>query len=636
MVINYFYFVTLLLFVDKSIEANGKLQNWIKEDNLINGTLNHSLYKSYNLSDLQEFKSVIHYFDYINLTKTKYLIINWDEIMLMKGKLEPNVYINIFYPENTTTNIINNNKRTSRWKLECTIDSCTFGLKFILNNKHYTDLLSYNKIIEPDYSLLIMFKMREDKLSLKTVSFGGHNYPLYFCPTKNWFTNESNISFQADENILNIHDWKGLDSKKILVPIFPQTIDSEFFVCGIIKQPTLSDIKVGYNIKRNNEKDMAILENCNISISDLYFLFTYLDTEYSYDGRRKMIKADHNNNDIFYGEIYYFYSYYNSIGMINQSLINEPLKPRCLIKSKSAEKNSIIVPRFLWNNDLILFKKNNINYYVIDQKFYNRYFIGRCLRYEGIHSDPSLDKFFLHAVDLELRKETFDNDEFFDTDNIVFTKDNLNSYGYYTCNILSGSKNFFINNIAVENVYIIPENHSIFYYPTINSKEEAPKTPPCKKSYGNYSYLTHIKVNFFNTSENNISINMNSNNSAEGNSSNVNLKDFNEDFYVTCIYKTIVDTIFEIQQPFNYKKILKKEVIRMEKILVFDYKLPILIIIPSLITSYILFRLFLCCIRAIVKRSSENEKEYPSTESEDTKKTTEEDSVEDVVINLEK
>ncbi|CEF62047.1 Hypothetical protein SRAE_1000032300 [Strongyloides ratti] len=616
MIFDSFPVILLLSVTFMLIEANSKLESKIKKDNEIDKGYIYSFFKNYNITDLQEFNCTIKHYHGINLTKTKYLIVNWDDMMLIENKTSPQIYINIFYPENTTTNVINENKKISKWKLECGIDSCTFGLKFILDNKHYSDLMYYNKTIEPDYSLMIFFTMKNDRFSLKTISYGGHNYPLYFCPTKFWFTNESNIIFQPHKSIENIKNFYGIESKKILVPIFPQSLNSKFFVCGVIKQPTLTDIQVGYNIKQNNEKNMEILNYCGIyNNNQINFSFLFLDINYNYDGTRKVIKIKADNDAILFGEVYYIYSYYNNNGKINGSLVNEPLKPRCLVKREIINTKSKIIPNFLFYNKLELFKKDNINYYLIDQKVYNRRFIVKCLTKFEMYYSSNLDNYYSMAVELELKKEINNSNELIDTNSILFLKNNLDSYGQYTCNVLSVSKSFINSGTIIENVYFIPDDHSYFYLPTINSSELISDIPSCKKSYGNFSYLTNIHVSFLNTSEKDIFTGTDNNNKVQKSFFNSSRKDFNETSHIICTYKTIVDTIFETHQLFKNKNTLGKYPLIMEKVYVYDFVYCVLVSIFFIIILLIIFLIFIYFVRKLRKICFKYKKEYKSTES---------------------
>uniref|UniRef100_A0A0N5BGL8 SUN domain-containing protein n=1 Tax=Strongyloides papillosus TaxID=174720 RepID=A0A0N5BGL8_STREA len=261
-------------------------------------TSSFQISQSYNLTDLQELKSTLQYYGSFDLTKTKFLVVDWDEIKSLKNESLPVVYINVFYPENTITNDINSKKRISRWRLECSLSKCTFGLKFIFNNTHYSDLSEYNSNINPDYSFMIMFMVKTNKISLKTLSYGGHNYPLFYCPTKYWFTSESNIIFKPHKSIENTKNFIAKQSKEILLPIYPQTINAEFFICGMIKQPMLSDIEIGYDIKYTSEKSIEIIKNdnkayeiCKIDkIDDVHFTFAFMDFEFNYDNKRRFIK----------------------------------------------------------------------------------------------------------------------------------------------------------------------------------------------------------------------------------------------------------------------------------------------------------------------------------------------------------
>uniref|UniRef100_A0A0N5BNJ1 Ig-like domain-containing protein n=1 Tax=Strongyloides papillosus TaxID=174720 RepID=A0A0N5BNJ1_STREA len=563
-------------------------------------------------------------------------IVDWDEIKSLKNESLPVVYINVFYPENTITNDINSKKRISRWRLECSLSKCTFGLKFIFNNTHYSDLSEYNSNINPDYSFMIMFMVKTNKISLKTLSYGGHNYPLFYCPTKYWFTSESNIIFKPHKSIENTKNFIAKQSKEILLPIYPQTINAEFFICGMIKQPMLSDIEIGYDVKYTSEKSIEIIKNdnkayeiCKIDkIDDVHFTFAFMDFEFNYDNKRRFIKKSKEVKSIYFGEIFYLYSYYNNNGRLNGSLVNEPLKPKCIVRNREMDKVSKIIPKIVEKSKLELFSKDNINYYFIDKSFYNRKFTIKCMSKFESYSGSLTNNYYSMAAKLEVKRISFGVQTLFNSKNILFLENILKNYGLYTCNVKLRSKSFLKVNVTLESTYFIPDHYSQFYLPKININKALSNIPACKMSFGDFSNLTHVEVKYLNLSQNIIDVNNSGKKELKKKYFKLKANDFSETVNISCSYKTIVGSVFETYQLFEYKEISKQSMIVLEHPLIYDIKLYFIIFISIIMLFVVLF--FVCIICRPFRKKVTNEEKYKPESEKHKEKVKSEESTDDI------
>uniref|UniRef100_A0A0K0FMF4 Ig-like domain-containing protein n=1 Tax=Strongyloides venezuelensis TaxID=75913 RepID=A0A0K0FMF4_STRVS len=631
---NYYFFI--ILFSITSIKSKNISYLRTKKSTITNRTSDSLLYRSYNLTDLQEFKSTLHYCGSFDLTKTKFLVVDWDEIKRLENESLSVVYINILYPENTITNVTNSKKRISRWRLECSLNKCTFGLKFISNNTHYSDLIEYNSNISPDYSFMIMFVVKTNRLSLKTLSYGGHNYPLFYCPTKYWFISESNIIFKPHKSTENIKNSIAKQSKEILLPIYPQTINAEFFICGVIKQPMLSDIEVGYDIKYTSEKGIEIIKNdnkvyeiCKIDkTDDVHFTFAFTDFEFNYDNKRRFIKKSKKVESIYFGEIFYLYSYYNKNGRLNGSLVNEPLKPKCIVRNNEMDKVSRIIPKIIEKSKLELFSKNNINHYFIDKSLYNRKFTIKCMSKFESYSGSLTNNYYSMAAKLELERISFGAQTLSNGKNILFLENILKNYGLYTCKVKLRSKSFLKVNVTLESVYFIPDHYSRFHLPKISINKAVSNIPACKMSFGGFSNLTHVEVKYLNLSQKIIDVNNSDIKELKKKYFKLKTNDSSETVNISCSYKTIVGSVFETHQLFEYKETSKQSMIVLEHPLIYDIKFYFIIFISIVMLFIILFFACIICRPFRKKVKSEGKYELESEKCKDKVKS--EESTDDI------
>uniref|UniRef100_A0A0N4Z5W7 EGF-like domain-containing protein n=1 Tax=Parastrongyloides trichosuri TaxID=131310 RepID=A0A0N4Z5W7_PARTI len=352
---------------------------------------------------------------------------------------------------------------------------CEFGLVFIDKDKKNNN--------EIDYALMILLKTTETEVEFGFAEFQRNEFLAHGCPYKYYTSEYANIEYIMEKNIERLgFSFPGYNNSHLALPIYPIKNGDTFFKCGTLKQHILPDISLGFKMKysetgtkENNSK------SCKESPNPFSFTFSYYPSETQLSKNSHMVRSDKVHN-IFFGQIDYHYNMeafnINISNYKNYNKIYKFVKPYCILENKY--KEGFLIPEIEGTSNMK--RKDSVFYQEIDESKFGKKLTTKCIFKNKFVDDERYKNYYAKVTNYALVK-----DRKIVSNQIVFKKNSLESYGEFTCKI--GKKLIEIDEskIQIEKIYLIPENNMTIELPDshiVNNK------PECKHNYGSFGALS--------------------------------------------------------------------------------------------------------------------------------------------------
>ncbi|CEF66019.1 Hypothetical protein SRAE_2000069200 [Strongyloides ratti] len=215
------------------------------------------------LRNLENFKTNLTKFENIRFKNFKILYIDWDE--LQKQNRYSNTTLG-FLLRNNTNHIYKISYTVGYYdgftfnglekrNIICSFRQCDIGYVFFDKKLNYEKLNEKGKIYTVEYAVLVIVKSSSNIIVLQEVNYHKMNINIGLCPYINWVSKKGPVKFIPEDHIKDNGYFESSNGNAhIIIPFFKKSLDSNFFSCGKLKQPTLNDISIGYNLKyQNNE-----------------------------------------------------------------------------------------------------------------------------------------------------------------------------------------------------------------------------------------------------------------------------------------------------------------------------------------------------------------------------------------------
>ncbi|CEF66020.1 Hypothetical protein SRAE_2000069300 [Strongyloides ratti] len=596
----------------------------------------HVLDKNLEFDGLEKFKTSETKFENVVFKNPKIFIIDWEEVQRMTNN--PNYMygfqirgkeLNSFHVTFTasffrglTFNGLENEVMT------CDVSQCDIGYVFFDKKLNYVQLIEKGNIYTVEYAVLVLVKSLSNRIVLQEVNYHKMNINIGLCPYINWVSKKGLLKFIPEDHIKDNGYFESSNGNAhILIPFFKKSLDSNFFSCGKLKQPTLNDISIGYNLKnieseRNFEKEIYPLGDdivCgNHYDQERYYFFAYSENYTNYMGERRMDKIDisfDKNYKIYAGQSIYIYPRYPIDNFFQNNVINKRLgenwyveEPRCIVKLKTNIEATIIPT--IESLSLINYNPNmKIFYQIIQKDNLNKKYNIKCFaKVEGEMKDH-LDEFYSRAAEFTVINLNNKNNVYKYTSNeIIFYGNKMDNFGAYICKDFNFTHIYDKNIITLTKSYFIPENKTeiIFHELIVEKNKHTNKYKICQQSYGLFSNITKVKINIlendtliidvddFSTLQNQIEIK--DNEVFYNNSRNIS------GISILCTYKTIFQTTFNVKQNVKF---LKKQSIKYKTKVVKDSNNSKTIVDTTSnsmlwIIAFVLIVIFFCTVIVII------------------------------------
>uniref|UniRef100_A0A0N4ZGA9 EGF-like domain-containing protein n=1 Tax=Parastrongyloides trichosuri TaxID=131310 RepID=A0A0N4ZGA9_PARTI len=364
-----------------------------------------------------------------------------------------------FYPSETSKPLTNynfNEVNTGGNEFLCNWNECDIGVKIFDYRENYKTR-RYKKRIFYDYAVLFLVKSKTNKISFFEIPYYKEMFLAHSCPGEGYIHEYGGIKYH------NMHLSVSNDYK-FGVPIFPTNINDNFFTCGILEQPSLPKLHLGFKLKDSHKDIMKISKKnypdslertCNKKGNEKEF--QYLDENSQVDEKRSMMLIEDNKYVHFGGKNYIFDT---SIVEQRQERINgdipSPVVPRCIEKTKTYYGE--LLPTLGDTKNIFKKVSSNIYYQIITKNDYDKEFEAKCLTRIGDGKDKSLYKYFSKAIKYSMIKS--DTKE--EVGNMKFQENNFEAYGAYSCEITHKAKLLTNDIIRERELYLIPENNHSF------------------------------------------------------------------------------------------------------------------------------------------------------------------------------
>uniref|UniRef100_A0A0N5BIG1 Ig-like domain-containing protein n=1 Tax=Strongyloides papillosus TaxID=174720 RepID=A0A0N5BIG1_STREA len=380
---------------------------------------------------------------------------------------------------------------------------CEFGLIMVDDQLNENTFYTSTKLITVDYAILILLKSRTKKIHYTTVPYFSKIFLLYPCPYGEYTTEYSNIRYIPNKYVLEngVFFFNYEKPSHLFIPIFQGSNGDNFFACGILRQPTLPDITLGYKLESNGNEDLRkkieetniqTIDSCSEPYDNNKVTYTYLDEDSQFTNSKIFINTKKDNSE-YINQKKYFYNLnsfdrniFNSTNTTNEIFII----PSCMVTSENRE--FLITPTV---DGLKTIDQENVRYLFIKDSYSSGNFSVRCLSEVNNENEKRYKNYYSKGADiLVIKKDSVNNTKLKGEKLLMLSKESLESYGEYTCNVVKTAKSLNGKSLQVKSVYILPENYMTVPLQPANVLYNKNSYPHCKKVHQNVGKLIKIEV----------------------------------------------------------------------------------------------------------------------------------------------
>uniref|UniRef100_A0A0K0F5E1 Ig-like domain-containing protein n=1 Tax=Strongyloides venezuelensis TaxID=75913 RepID=A0A0K0F5E1_STRVS len=455
------------------------------------------------LSKLLMYNGSLSVPNHLSINSRKIFYINFEKYQESSSGYVFNINMKLKLSEDSYPTKLFVPSAANRNYIDFTLLKCEFGLTMIDNQLNETTFYTSTNLITVDYAILILLKSSTKKIHYTTVPYFSQIFLLYPCPYSKYTTEYSNIKYIPDKYVLEngVFFFNYEKPSHLFIPIFQSSNGNNFFACGILRQPTLPDIILGYKLESNGnevlrkkieETTIQTIDSCSEPYENNKVIYTYLDEDSQFTNSKIFINTKKDSNE-YVNQKKYFYNLNN----LDRNIFNNTnttdeifIIPSCIVTSE--DKNFIITPTV---DDLKIINHENVWYLYINDSNSDGNFSVRCLSEVNNVNEKHYKNYYSKGADiLVIKKDSVNNKQLKGDKLLMLSKESLKSYGEYTCNVDKIAKSLNRKSLQVKNVYILPENYMTIALQPANVLYNKNSYPHCKKVHPNVGKLIKIEV----------------------------------------------------------------------------------------------------------------------------------------------
>uniref|UniRef100_A0A0N4ZKS9 Ig-like domain-containing protein n=1 Tax=Parastrongyloides trichosuri TaxID=131310 RepID=A0A0N4ZKS9_PARTI len=444
----------------------------------------------------------------------------------------------------------------------CTLQQCDLGI-IVLDKLNYNQLNSLTTEHEVDFGIHFLINAESKKIIFHEHPYHPTGIHIALCPYEKWLNKNNIIKYIPESYILNNGYFESTNGKAhIIIPLYKRD-NSAFFSCGTLKQPGISDIKIGFKLKEISyqlqdggkldpkmDKENWKCDIGNDPFSLYHFGLVEKTSNFENNISLNVLDISTNSYKIYADQIMYIYRRSEIDNAIRQQSPIQRLgmnashseAPLCIKKFEKIE-NVQIFPAI---NSSLSFELNNqlqIYYKLISTNDVNKNMNVKCLSKIDGDTNNNLNNFYNKMVQFSVIDNNMKS-----VSEILFTKDNLKSFGTYKCIIGKKANDFKENYVKIEEVAFIPDNGFIFKFKDIIMNKTK---VGCILEYKNVGKLNNLIIKSTNKNLETSDF-TSTNKDIENDNKNVYVKKLTNDSDVTakCIYATRLKTTFSTEQKY--------------------------------------------------------------------------------------
>uniref|UniRef100_A0A0N5C9N0 EGF-like domain-containing protein n=1 Tax=Strongyloides papillosus TaxID=174720 RepID=A0A0N5C9N0_STREA len=523
-------FLPLLLIISKDISSyfqNGDYESIVVQENNCPATLlAEQKIITIRFNTLKKFDTKQREYENIKFKEIKILHLEWDEIKsiashgelcgLTVGTDDTSIRnYNITY---STGYYVGHNFDNIEQPIYCNIQQCDLGLVFFDKFKNAETLNNLKKNHTVEHAVLMVVKSSDNKMLLGVRSHHKVNIILGLCPYINWVQKKGILKFVPEDYIRdNGYFEEGNSFAHIVLPFYKKNQESDEFICGKLKQPTMPDLLIGFKLREDNE-DKKISEDINPLEDELkcnsgdaigkHCHFGYLEKDTNYMSERimepiRVHKKESLKYHFYAGQKIYIYFYET----ISKALENASKHLRlkipyitervlCIRNLKKGIKANILPS--IGSVDSI--KKNerlNIFYRLVQLDDLNKKYPFRCLSKVNGKNKAHMEEFYSRTAKFSIKSEEDPNIIYTSSNNeIAFIDKEIQNYGSYRCKESDAISLFDKNYITMDKVYYLPYEGAEMKFVESHVDDTYQSDIGCNKQYGTFGVIKKITIKF--------------------------------------------------------------------------------------------------------------------------------------------
>uniref|UniRef100_A0A0N4Z4H4 Ig-like domain-containing protein n=1 Tax=Parastrongyloides trichosuri TaxID=131310 RepID=A0A0N4Z4H4_PARTI len=272
--------------------------------------------------------------------------------------------------------------------ISCGWKKCEFGLIIVDKNIDKKEI-NINNNLDFKYAVLILLKTQKDYINFETIIFKDNGFLLDGCPYKNYISPLTQIEYIIDEDTFKSGiTIPTLSNNHILLPIIPKNDGDTFYKCGILKQPMLPDIKMGFKLDYNHDRKPNVYdakEYPNIKMKDCRYQenqmgwFHILRKLVNDDFKTKVIPINKANQNLASLKYYYDLSKISINYVTSDEITVKAILPTCIDTEQFDKETVFPSPGGMYRINQVGYR--NELYYIIDEYDYDLEYDMVCLQY---------------------------------------------------------------------------------------------------------------------------------------------------------------------------------------------------------------------------------------------------------------
>uniref|UniRef100_A0A0K0FGE7 EGF-like domain-containing protein n=1 Tax=Strongyloides venezuelensis TaxID=75913 RepID=A0A0K0FGE7_STRVS len=462
----------------------------------------------------------------------------------------------------------------------CNIQQCDLGLVFFDKTKNAEILNNVGKIHTVDYAVLMVVKSDDNKMLLGTKMHDKVNITLSLCPFINWVQENGLLKFIPEEHISDNGYTEEINKfAHIVVPFYKKNEDSNEFICGKLKQPTMPDMLVGFNLEESSingiegEDFNPLSDQLKCYSGDgienhVHFGYLEKDTNFMSERIMEPLRVRDKVNPVynFYaGQKIYIYHYkaiLNALANSNEHLrLTDPViyqQVLCIRNIKKGIKANIL-PSIGSVDSIMKNEGSNIFYQLIQSGDLNKKHLFRCLSKINGTNNIHFEKYYSRTAKFSIKSEEDPNIVYTSSNNeIAFIDKEIQNYGSYRCKESDPISLFDKNFITMDKVYYLPYEGAEMKFVESHVDDTYQSDIGCNKQYGTFGELRKMTIMFGQNVSDPISIEdfSNSTDTIDIKEGKILYKPPKDILGVTveCTYKTLAETTFFTTKTFIIRK----------------------------------------------------------------------------------
>uniref|UniRef100_A0A0N4Z4F6 Ig-like domain-containing protein n=1 Tax=Parastrongyloides trichosuri TaxID=131310 RepID=A0A0N4Z4F6_PARTI len=510
----------ILLLTIFNVHLQAQLTNYVKKVNghliIQTGTgVKKENIENMDITNLENFQGAFYDLGAIEISTTKLLNIDWtkyrqkmttDKINGFTIEIESDESIYATIPYYEKNNMQFKTFDNPLYDIMCNPIQCNIGLIMFSRDLKDRDLLFSKNYLKVNKAMIILIKSEDNKLEFNKIN---KVYDLVICPVSKWVPTKSQVQYEPNR-VLNKSGVTIYNNNRLhtILPIFFKKGESNFFLCGKLRQPSLPDLDVGYSVvppanegenKLQNNSDIditqTISEKCSSSKNDSsisYYTFVYSDEKSNFNNDIDIIWAQElQTYPLASGDIVLFYKkpkvtldFTDDIKYIK---LLHNYKPSCSKKVKNIEVIALIS-----HYEISSFKSEvqNNKYYQIksDQNVQME-----C--YAFAKNSAVQTNFYSNSIEFNVVKKHEESEETIGS-KFMFEISNIAHYGSYMCGINNAVENVEKTLIKSDYRVLIPKADSELKLEEILLRKEGPQHPYCKRSHFEHDKIIEMDVSY--------------------------------------------------------------------------------------------------------------------------------------------